>query len=372
MSLTVDAITAAVADAGLPLSAIDGLTTYPGDVIGHPPGYAGPELSDVQDVFRFDLTWHSGESAMSPNLYVFGAVMGVACGLARHVVIYRTVTEASAQQGRGRQAMADGTSAGGPFQYLMPAGAVSPAHWVALFAQRYMWKYGVTKEQLGWVPVVQRRHAALNPDAIYRHPFTIEDYLASRPITSPLSLFDCDVPVDASTAVVISSADAVGELRAPVQIEALSGGILGKQPSWDRWHDMSTMASHETGAALWRRTDLRPADVDVAQLYDGFSPLVLFWLEGLGFCGPGEGGQFVEGGERISLGGELPINTWGGQLSGGRLHAGFGHIVEAVRQVRGEAGARQVPRAQVAVTCAGGGPGSGAMLLVCPDGGAQP
>ena len=96
-------------------------------------------------------------------------------------------------------------------------------------------------------------------------------------------------------------------------------------------------------AAMWARTDLRPADVDVAQLYDGFTIEVVWWLEALGFCGAGEAGDFVEGGKRIALGGELPLNTWGGQLSGGRLHAAFGHTAEAVRQLRGEAGARQVP-----------------------------
>jgi acetyl-CoA acetyltransferase len=114
---------------------------------------------------------------------------------------------------------------------------------------------------------------------------------------------------------------------------------------------------------MWDRTDLHPTDVDVAELYDGFTIEAVWWLEALGFCGPGEAGGFVEGGKRISLGGELPLNTWGGQLSGGRLHAGFGHTAEAVRQLRGEAGERQVRGAEVAAIGNVGGFEAGAALL---------
>ena len=122
------------------------------------------------------------------------------------------------------------------------------------------------------------------------------------------------------------------------------------------------MASRDAARQLWSRTDLKPSDVDTAQLYDGFSFLTLAWIEALGFCGRGEGGPFVEGGERIALGGELPLNTWGGQLSGGRLH-GFGFLAEAIRQLRGECGERQVRDCEVAVVANGGGPVAGCMLL---------
>jgi acetyl-CoA acetyltransferase len=121
------------------------------------------------------------------------------------------------------------------------------------------------------------------------------------------------------------------------------------------------MASRDAGAQLWSRTDLTPADVDTAQLYDGFSFLTLAWLEALGFCAKGESGAFVEGG-RLELGGALPTNTWGGQLSGGRLH-GYGFLAEAIRQLRGECGPRQVPDCEVAVVANGGGPIAGCMLL---------
>ena len=139
------------------------------------------------------------------------------------------------------------------------------------------------------------------------------------------------------------------------------GTAMRSRPSWDQWEDLTTMASRDAGEQLWSRTDLTPADVDTAQLYDGFSFLALAWLEALGFCGKGESGPFVEGG-RIELGGALPMNTWGGQLSGGRLH-GFGFLAEAIRQLRRECGERQVPNCEVAMVANGGGPVAGCMLL---------
>jgi acetyl-CoA acetyltransferase len=180
-------------------------------------------------------------------------------------------------------------------------------------------------------------------------------------ISTPICLFDCDVPIDGSTAIVISAAETAPDLRAPVRIEAMAGVIDGR-PSWEQCEDMSRVG-HATAAALWARTDLRPADVDVAQLYDGFTIEVVWWLEALGFCEPGGAAAFVEGGTRIARGGELPLNTWGGQLSGGRLHAGFGHTAEAVRQLRGEAGDRQVAGAEVVVVSNVGGYEAGAALL---------
>jgi acetyl-CoA acetyltransferase len=180
-------------------------------------------------------------------------------------------------------------------------------------------------------------------------------------ISSPICLFDCDVPCDGATAIIVSAAHTAADLRAPVQVEAMAA-VSERRPFWDQIEDMARVG-YPSAAALWERTDLRPADVDVAELYDGFTIEAVWWLEALGFCGPGEAGDFVDGGKRISLGGELPLNTWGGQLSGGRLHAAFGHTAEAVRQLRGEAPGRQVPGAEVAaVTCAGGIEGGAALL----------
>jgi acetyl-CoA acetyltransferase len=167
--------------------------------------------------------------------------------------------------------------------------------------------------------------------------------------------------------VVVSRADASADLRRqPVSVDAVGTAIHGR-PSWDQWDDLTTMALRDAGAQLWTRTDLTPADVDVAELYDGFSFITLCWLEALGFCGKGEGGAFIDGGANIARDGVVPLNTHGGQLSSGRLH-GYGFLHEACVQLRGEGGDRQVVRPgdrrpEVAVAAAGGGPLAGCLLL---------
>jgi acetyl-CoA acetyltransferase len=228
-------------------------------------------------------------------------------------------------------------------------------------AVRHMHEFGTTREHLGAIALAGRKHAALNPAAVYRDPMSMDDYLAARMVTWPFGLYDCDAPCDGATAVVVSSADVARDLPKPaVRLNAV-GTAMRSRPSWDQWEDLTTMASRDAARQLWSRTDLKPADVDVAQIYDGFSFLTLAWIEALGFCEKGAGGPFVSGG-RIELGGPLPTNTWGGQLSGGRLH-GFGFLAEAIRQLRGEGGERQVRDCEVAVVATGGGPVAGCMLL---------
>jgi acetyl-CoA acetyltransferase len=360
--LTLDAILAAVADAGLRVQDIDGLAMFPGGGSANVPGYSGANLYEVQDALGITTSWRQGQ-VEGASLPFYGPALAVATGQARHVVVFRTVKEGSAARNAGGRPAYGSTkpTADGPLAWLLPLGALSPVCHVAPYATRYMHDYGVTREQLAWIPIVQRAHAALNPDAVYRTPLTLEDYLGSRMISTPICLFDCDVPVDGSTALVISAADTARDLRAPVRIEAMAGVIDGR-PSWEQWEDM-TRVGHATAAAMWARTTLRPSDVDAAQLYDGFSIEVVWWLEALGFCEPGGAADFVAGGTRIALGGELPLNTWGGQLSGGRLHAGFGHTAEAIRQLRGEADKRQVEGAEVVVVSNVGGYEAGAALL---------
>jgi acetyl-CoA acetyltransferase len=247
-------------------------------------------------------------------------------------------------------------------QWTLPFGAPSAANWIGMMAQRHFHEYGTTREQLAGIALNGRRNAARNPKAIYTEPMTLEDYLDVRMISSPLCLYDCDVPSDGSTAVIVSRAEAATGKKPPLQVEAVGSAIRGR-PSWDQWDDLTTMALRDASAMLWERTDLTPADVDVAQLYDGFSFITLCWLEALGFCGQGEGGPYVEGGTRIALDGELPVNTHGGQLSAGRLH-GYGFLHEACVQLWGEGGERQVSGApEVAVAAAGGGPLAGCLLL---------
>jgi acetyl-CoA acetyltransferase len=239
--------------------------------------------------------------------------------------------------------------------------AYSAPHWLAMHLRRHMFLYGTTREQLGWLAVNSRRNAALNPDAAYRVPITLDEYLSARMISEPLGLLDCDVPVDGSIAVVVSTADFAGDCDHPVRVDAVGGseGLGG----WDQRPDYPNMASVDAAAELWNATDLRPSDIDVAELYDGFTNLTLAWLEALGFCGQGEGGPFLEGGTRIALDGELPLNTYGGQLSAGRMH-GYWVLHEACLQLRGQAGERQVAGdPEVAVVSNGGGPIAGCMLL---------
>ena len=364
LDLTIDAALEAIEDAGLSPADIDGIATYPG-AGGGPAGFAGPGTPEVQDAMRLSVEWHrggiEGPAQMSA---VIDAAMAVACGLARHVLVYRTVTESSAQGGGGRQGIGTGIpEIGGAQQWTIPFRAYSAACWLALNANRHFSVYGTTREQLGMIPVNQRRNASLNPKAVYTDPMSLDDYLGARMITTPFGLFDCDAPVDGSTALIVSTADYAPDAPRPVaRFEAVGTALRGR-PSWDQFDDATTMAARDAAASMWARTDLTPADVDVAELYDGFSFLTLCWLESLGFCAPGEGGPFVEHGTRIALGGELPLNTHGGQLSAGRLH-GFGHIHEAVVQLRGDGGARQVTKpVDVVAVANGGGPIAGCMLL---------
>jgi acetyl-CoA acetyltransferase len=291
-------------------------------------------------------------------------MLAVSAGLARHVLVFRTVTESTGQGAAGRGAIydPDGFANGTMGGWLTPFGAPSAANWLAMLASRHFHEYGTTREQLGQIAVTCRANAGRNPRGIYRDPMSLSDYLAARMISTPLCLFDCDVPVDGSTAVIVSAADHASSLPgAPVYFEAV-GSAMSSRFSWDQQEDLASMAATGVADHLWSRTSLKPSDVDTAQLYDGFSILALAWIEALGFCGPGEAGAFLEGGQRIALDGELPLNTGGGQLSSGRLH-GFGLIHEAVLQLRGQAEGRQVRDAKVAAVGNGGGPIAGALLL---------
>jgi len=370
LDLTVDACLAAIADAGLRREDIDGLATFPGAGVGT-GGFAGPSTPEVQDALRLRLNWHDGGLEGPGQLRaVFAACLAVAAGLARHVLVYRTVTESSAQGEGHRQGIGGGGGAGrgvprfsGVMQWTLPYGAVSAANWLAWIAQRRMYEYGLTREQLAWIALNGRANAARNPKALYRQPMSLVDYLAARMISTPLCLFDCDAPCDGSTAVVVSHVDYAPDTpRTACHVNAIGTALRGR-PSWDQFDDMTTFSARDAAASMWERTELRPSDVDVAELYDGFSILTMVWLEELGLCGKGESGPFVEGGRRIALDGPMPLNTSGGQLSAGRLH-GFGMLHEACVQLRGEGGARQVPSApEVAAVAAGGGPIAGCMLL---------
>jgi acetyl-CoA acetyltransferase len=363
LNLTLDAVFEALDDAGLRDSDIDGLSSWPG--ISATPGMAPVTLREVKESLGLKLNWFAASPEAPGQLSaVMNAAMAVACGQARHVLCFRTLNQYSAQLQR-RSRGASGTAperVEGLMSWIRPFNGLSAAHPLALVAKRHMHEYGTTREQLGALVLNSRRNAALNERALYRSPLTMEEYLDARMITEPLCLYDCDPPIDGATVIIVSHIDAARSLRKPpLRIEAMSGALHGRN-SWDQFEDLTSMAANDAGRRLWERTDLKPGDVDVANLYDGFSILTLIWLEALGFCGKGEGGAFVEGGARIALSGCLPLNTGGGQLSAGRLH-GFGLLWETCRQLWSEAGERQVKEATVGITAAGGGPLAGCLLL---------
>ena len=365
LDLTLDAVLSAIEDAGIDRSEIDGISSWPG-YKADSPGFSPVGVGQLQNALGLKLNWYNAGSEGTQMSAVLNACMAVASGQARHVVCFRTVTETSAGPGARPSLIGGGGQRIAGFgEYQLPFLAPSGANWVGLIASRYFHEFGTKREQLAQIALNARRNAGLNPAAVYREPLSMDDYMASRMISTPLCLYDCDVPVDGSIAIIVSHKDTARDLKSkPVRVEAMAG-TLATPDTWDQLDDLTRFAAEGCGQRLWSRTDLKPSDVDVAQLYDGFSFLSLLWLEGLGFCGRGEAAAFVEGGQRIALDGELPMATGGGQLSAGRLH-GMIHIAEAVTQLRGEGGKRQVPgQPKVAVASNGGGPLAGAILLVC-------
>ena len=362
VALTVDACLAAVADAGLDLDEIDGLSTYPG--AGAPVGFGEGGITALTEALQLRPTWVNGAREVPGQIgSITAAMLAVASGLCRHVLCFRTVWESSAAAlQRSGQWPAESGAATGMMEWRSPFGAVSAAQWIGVNASHYLHRYRVGREALAAIAVTARAGAARNPEALYREPMTIDDYFDARMITTPFGLYDCDVPCDGAIAVVVSAIETAPDRpRPPVLVEAVGSAVL-ERLSWDQ--DTLTHLPQSLGpsAHLWSRTDLSPADVDVALLYDGFTFNALSWMEGLGFCGPGEATDFIAGGRTIALGGALPLNPHGGQLSAGRLH-GYGFVREAMLQLRGQAHGRQVEGAEVAVVTAGGGVPSGAMLL---------
>ena len=362
LSLTVQACVAAVADAGLTMDDIDGLASYPGGALDSGFGEGG--VTALESALRLRPTWfNGGAETAGPCGSVIAAMLAVSAGLAKHVLCFRTVWQSTHDElsKQGRITRAPGRI-GGDTGWSAPFGGTSAAHVLAQSAGRHFHKYGTTRETLGWIALNQRANAALNPTAIYREPLTMDDYLGARMITTPFGLYDCDVPCDGAVAVVVSAVDTLGDLDCvPVRVEAVGTQII-ERLEWDQ--STSTHEPQVLGPAahLWSRTDLRPDDVDVAELYDGFTFNCLSWIEALGFCGLGEAKDFLDGGKNIARDGTLPLNTHGGQLSHGRTH-GMALLHEAIVQLRGTAGDRQVEAAKVAVVSAGGLTPGGVLLL---------
>ena len=365
LALTIEACRRAVEDAGLTMADIDGLSTYPGGPAAG--GHSEGGTTALEESLRLRPTWINGAGETpGQSGSVVAAMLAVAAGLCRHVLCFRTVWEATwadRLRSRAPSGQGGGRVEGDFMAWRAPFGALSPANWIAMNASHHFRRYGTTRAALGTIAINARSNVARNPNAIYTDPMTMDDYLGARMITTPFGLYDCDVPCDGSIALVVSAVDVAGDLRRrPVLVEAVGTQVIDR-PSWDQGTLSHEPQTQGPAAHLWSRTSLRPSDVDVAELYDGFTFNCLSWIEALGFCGIGEAGDFLSDPGRIALDGELPLNTFGGQLSAGRTH-GYGYLHEAVVQLRGDGGERQVPGAEVVAVSTGGGTPGGCLLLV--------
>jgi len=345
LTLALRAIMAALEDAGLPPDRLDGIATHrvgdsiPATVVAQALGMRDPRY--YLDQFGGGGTSHS----------VIGqAAMAVASGMADYVVCYRAINARSEFRmgGTGRPPV-DAVET----QYQAPYGYIAPPQQYAMVARAYMLKYGVDERHLGAVAVTQRRHAQLNPRALMRKPMSFDDYLASRMIVEPFRLFDCCLETDGAVAVLVCSTERALDLRKPPVL--ISGAVWGGGHTLfsNQQADLAATAAWRTAPRLFAMAGLRPSDVDLAELYDCFTFTVPLQLEAYGLCPEGEGGAFVADGA-TALGGMLPVNTHGGFLSEGYVH-GLNHVCEAVSQLRGEAGPRQVAGARIALST--GAPG---------------
>ncbi|MEV0620410.1 acetyl-CoA acetyltransferase [Nonomuraea sp. NPDC050404] len=357
LTLACRAVLAALRDAGLTADDVDGLATHRvGD--SAPPTLVGPALGLT------DLAWHLdqfGGGSVS-HAVVGQAALAVATGMADTVVCYRAINARSEFRmgGTGR-----GVPVSPEVQYQAPYGFVAPPQHFAMYARAHMLRYGTTQEHFGHLAVSQRANAAKNPRALMRTPITLDDYLTSRWIAEPFRLLDCCLETDGACAVVVTTAERARSLRHPPVL--LSAAAWGGGTSHLSCQDPTVTAAADLAPRLYAQAGLGPGDIDVAELYDCFTYSVIVQLEDYGFCAKGEGGPYAASGA-IDLDGELPVNTHGGFLSEGYVH-GVNHIAEAVSQLRGEAGDRQVPGAQVALSTAQPGyvlPATSALILRRP------
>jgi acetyl-CoA acetyltransferase len=356
--LTAQSAVAAMQDAGMGPGDIDGISLR---AFGQPEPSGEPADSAMTDrvaAHMLGLTpagWFSGPPSNFGDL-AMSAIAAVRSGLC-HTCIAIHPCRTKPRRGAGGGVP---FAAVGDLQFSLPFGLPGPGVLAGLTMQRHMALYGTTEEQFGAQQVAQRHHASLNDRALFRDRITVDDYLASRWVSRPTRLLDCDYPCDASGAVIFTTEERAADWRKPpVFVASAASAVV--DTAWEYLDDIVQTALVPCAEQLWSRTDLRPADVDCAQLYDGFSVITLSWLEALGFCGLGESGPFVADGH-TRLGGSLPVNTDGGVCNVGRHH-GSSHCIEAVQQIRGECGERQVSGTEVSMFTVAHGPHCYAVLL---------
>lgn len=360
LALQLQAATRAIHDSGL----------NPKDIDGVIPSIMACTAEDfatnlgIEDL-KYSSTIHWGGSSSTASLQT--AAMAVACGIANNVLC---VTGWNGYSGMRVADMSDPnkSQAGGVFdlyrtQFELSYGWLLPVHFYAAMCQRHMYEYGTTSQQLGAISVAMRKHALLNDNAIMKKPITIDDHQNSRMISEPFHLFDCCIESDGGAAVVVSSAERANDMRhSPVYIMGVAEGHPSLPEEIPNRPDMTSLGMKNAAPRAFSMAGITPKDIDVAEIYDCFTWILLCQLEDIGFCEKGEGGLFVENG-RIELGGELPVNTHGGLLSEAHI-LGMNHIVEAVKQLRGDAGERQVMDAEIALTTGFGDPGDCSIAIL--------
>jgi len=334
-------------DAGLEVGEVDGLISYTfNDSVPATAVAMGLGISEA----RYAVDFQAGGNAA--NLIVQSAAAAIEAGLAKNVLCYRAMNGRSGfRLGGGREFVARGVT-----QHTAPYGWISYPQAMAMWCRRHMINYGTTSEQMAEVALTCRENAVLNDRAQMRTPMTLDDHQNSRMIVDPLRLYDICLESDGACAVLVTSAEAAKDLKHnPVYVmgAAYGGGDQQGEDLFDaiRWPEHSCNYSKFIADDLWTSAGVGPADVDVAEIYDCFTYSVLMQLEGFGFCKEGEAGEYIQGG-RIRRDGALPINTHGGLLSEAYIH-GLNHVIEAVDQLRGNAGVRQIKNAEIALTTAG-------------------
>ena len=353
--LQLEASLKAIADAGLTPKDIDGII---------PIGISAAPVEDFIANFGIDdlrlsaVVPHGGASGV---MALQTAAAAVATGVCRHVLVPfgRNVT-AGALAGARIHTMPQFHLVT-EFEY--PIGAISPAQLYAPMARRHMELYGTTSEQFAEVAVTCRQHAMLNDKAIMKKPMTIEDHQKSRMITDPFRLFDCSLENDGGAAFIVSAAECARDMKHhPVYLSGVAVGHPDSPASITQRPDMTRVGIAKGAARAFTMAEVTHADIDVAEIYDCFTYVVICQLEDLGFCAKGEGGAFVQNG-RLRIDGELPVNTHGGLLSQGHLY-GLNHVVELVRQLRDDAGLAQVPNAAVGLVTGYGDQGDGGVAIM--------
>ncbi|MGB8195494.1 MAG: thiolase family protein [Acidimicrobiales bacterium] len=340
-----DAATRAIAEATLEVDQVDGLSTYPVLAPFTRPDIEIVTVPSMQEALHLDdrVKWYCEPHEGMIGSGVVAAYHALRSGACDYALVWRALHMPKA----GRYNAPPPMEVPDAFQFSAPYGLTG---WNGLFSAlytRYFELNGGSREKLATLAVTQRSWANKNPDAFFHDvPLSVDEYMSSRMLSDVMCLYDCDVPIDGACAIVMTTAERAKDLDVtPAYITDIIQGGPKEAQLWDLESAAGSM--RHIANRLWASTGLGPDDIDAAMLYDGFSLFPILWLEGLGFCAPGEGLDFIQDG-RIGVGGQIPLNTGGGSLSQGRLH-GLSHMIEAARQVAGKAGERQVPNARHAL-----------------------